>query len=198
MVGMSGRDEQAYDGELDMLRGLVRTIGVVVRDDGSAEKHRAEVRQLLHEHATDEAAAREAQEKSSRPAVDATPEYSQARYERYITALNNADNYAQLTLRDDRVRFARAAMAAADEELDPVYSNAYATGRQHAGADGWALGFFTPVFTTSDGTDCTVSELRHQPCSGLVQGVGPLTLIDLMALASRHTCQQTTGKDGRS
>lgn len=51
-------DGQAYDGELAMLRGLVRTLRVIVRNDGSPEKQRAEVRQLLAEHAGDEAAAR--------------------------------------------------------------------------------------------------------------------------------------------
>lgn len=67
-------DGQEYDGELAMLRGLVRTLRVVVRDDGSAEAQRAEVRQLLHEHVTDEAAARvEAEEKATASAAPATP-----------------------------------------------------------------------------------------------------------------------------
>ncbi|MFI1702012.1 hypothetical protein ACH419_39530 [Streptomyces bobili] len=46
-------DGQAYDGELAMLRGLVRTLRVVVREDNNV----AEVRRLLHQHAADEAAA---------------------------------------------------------------------------------------------------------------------------------------------
>lgn len=70
---MSGRDEQAYDGELDMLRGLVRTLRVVVRRDSSAEAQRAVVRQLLHEHVTDEAAARVEAEKATASAAPATP-----------------------------------------------------------------------------------------------------------------------------
>jgi hypothetical protein len=49
-------DGQAYDGELAMLRGLIRTLRVVVRPD---QVDVAEVRRLLHEHATDDAAARE-------------------------------------------------------------------------------------------------------------------------------------------
>lgn len=51
-------DGQAYDGELAMYRGLVRTLRAVVRDGGSAEAQRAEVQRLLHEHAADDAAAR--------------------------------------------------------------------------------------------------------------------------------------------
>lgn len=51
-------DGHAYPGELAMYRSLVRTLRVVVRDSGSAEKQRAEVCQLLHEHAADDAAAR--------------------------------------------------------------------------------------------------------------------------------------------
>lgn len=59
-------DGQAYDGELAMLRGLVRTLRVVVREDVDV----AEVRRLLHEHATDEAAARE---EATAEAAPATP-----------------------------------------------------------------------------------------------------------------------------
>lgn len=47
-------DAEAYPGELDMLRGLVRTLRVVVREDDSV----AEVRRLLHQHADDDRAAR--------------------------------------------------------------------------------------------------------------------------------------------
>lgn len=66
-------DGQAYDGELAMLRGLARTLRVVVRpDDTSVDV--AEVRRLLHEHAADEA---EAREKSSPAGADATPEFFQ-------------------------------------------------------------------------------------------------------------------------
>lgn len=64
-------DTEDYPGELAMLRGLVRTLRVVVREDASAEKQRAEVRQLLHEHASDDA---EAREKSSPAGADATPQ----------------------------------------------------------------------------------------------------------------------------
>ncbi|MCX4703925.1 hypothetical protein [Streptomyces sp. NBC_01373] len=126
-----------------------------------------------------------------------TPDYSEDRYGRYITALRNADTYAQLERREDLTRFARAAMQAADTELDPVYSNAYRVGHMHAGAAGWRLVDFTPVFTTSDGTDHPAAELRCQVCGGLEQGVGPQSLIDLMALASRHECPATR-KDDRT
>lgn len=63
-------DKQAYDGELAMLRGLVRTLHVVVRPD---QVDVGEVRRLLHEHATDDAAAREQQGKSTAASGDATP-----------------------------------------------------------------------------------------------------------------------------
>ncbi|MEV7389566.1 hypothetical protein [Streptomyces sp. NPDC091215] len=46
---------EAYDGELAMLRGLVRTLRVVVRPD---DADMAEVRRLLHHHASDDATAR--------------------------------------------------------------------------------------------------------------------------------------------
>ncbi len=120
-------------------------------------------------------------------------EYPAQRVDQYIAALRNADTYAQLEDRRDRERFARAVMAVADAETDPVYRSGYATGRQHAGADGWRLGGFTPVFTTSAGDDCPATELRHAPCGGLIQGVGPHTLIDLMALASQHECPTRKG-----
>ena len=48
-------DGQAYDGELAMLRGLVRTLRTVVRPDTA---DLGEVRRLLHHHATDDATAR--------------------------------------------------------------------------------------------------------------------------------------------
>lgn len=48
-------DGQAYDGELAMLRGLIRTLRTVVRPD-TADLD--EVRRLLHHHATDDATAR--------------------------------------------------------------------------------------------------------------------------------------------
>jgi hypothetical protein len=47
-------DGQAYDGELAMLRTLVRTLRVIVRYDDHATP---EVRRLLHQHLTDERAA---------------------------------------------------------------------------------------------------------------------------------------------
>ncbi|HZF92023.1 hypothetical protein [Streptomyces sp.] len=47
-------DAQAYPGELAMLRGLVRTLRVVVRPDDVDVR---EVRRLLHQHSADEGAA---------------------------------------------------------------------------------------------------------------------------------------------
>lgn len=57
-------DAEAYDGEVAMLRSLVRTLRVVIRDDASAETQRAEVRKLLWEHAADDAAARDTNDSS--------------------------------------------------------------------------------------------------------------------------------------
>ena len=48
---------------------------------------------------------------------------------------------------------------------------------------------FTPVFTTSDGTDVPATELRDVLCDGLIQGIGPHTLLDLTQLAAQHDCQ---------
>ncbi|MGJ5895115.1 hypothetical protein ACSCBZ_24645 [Streptomyces niveiscabiei] len=82
-------------------------------------------------------------------------------------------------------------------EADCAYRDGYATGRSHAGADGVVLTQYVPVFTTSSGDDYPISELRHRTCGGLVQGLGPHTLADLMALAAQHERDHTTGKDGR-
>ena len=48
---------------------------------------------------------------------------------------------------------------------------------------------FTPVFTTSDGTDVPATELRDVLCDGLIQGIGPHSLLDLTELAAQHDCQ---------
>ncbi|WP_435279107.1 hypothetical protein [Streptomyces sp. 1222.5] len=61
--------------------------------------------------------------------------YTAERIERYTTALREADTYAQLERQDDRERFARAVMAVADAETDPVYRSGYQTGHMHAGSD---------------------------------------------------------------
>jgi hypothetical protein len=60
-------------------------------------------------------------------------DYPAERVQRYVTALNDADLYAQLSTPADRERFARAVMAVADAETDPVYKSGYDTGRKHAG-----------------------------------------------------------------
>jgi len=63
-------DEQAYDGELAMLRGLVRTLRAVVRDD-RADVAQREVRRLLYEHAADE---RDAYRREMNRPADAAPD----------------------------------------------------------------------------------------------------------------------------
>lgn len=70
-------DGQAYDGELAMLRGLVRTLRTVVREPNTFD----EVRRLLWEHASDETAAyKEAQEKAIPAGTTATPDFFQAEH----------------------------------------------------------------------------------------------------------------------
>jgi hypothetical protein len=115
------------------------------------------------------------------------------RLDRYMAALRAADTHAQLSDIRDLERLARAAMAVADTETDPVYRSGYATGRAHAGTSGWVLQLFTPVISLSDGSDRHATELRCAT-GHLVQGVGPHTLLDLMALAARHECQPGGGE----
>ena len=55
---------------------------------------------------------------------------------------------------------------------------------------------YTVVWTASDGSDIPATELRCILCGGLVQGVGPHTLLALTALANPHNCQNNR-KDGR-
>ncbi|WP_327592509.1 hypothetical protein [Streptomyces chartreusis] len=53
---------------------------------------------------------------------------------------------------------------------------------------------FAAVWTTSDGTDVPATELRCVLCNGLLQGVGPHTLLDLVTLAGQHNCQSEGGE----
>jgi len=53
---------------------------------------------------------------------------------------------------------------------------------------------FTVVWTRSDGSDVPATELRCVLCNGLVQGVGPHTLLDLNTLADQHNCQKGAAK----
>lgn len=80
---MNGRED--YPGQLDMLRGLIATIRVVV-DHGDLD----DVRKLLDEHQRDEQdAVAEARGKSSRrTAADATPGLN----DRQARLLDDADN----------------------------------------------------------------------------------------------------------
>jgi hypothetical protein len=88
---VTGLDKQAYDGELAMLRGLVRTLRVVVRPD---EVDVGEVRRLLHEHDRDEASARDQAE-----ATSAAQHFAAGHQE----ALDGHDPYrAQITGEDGR------------------------------------------------------------------------------------------------
>jgi hypothetical protein len=126
--------------------------------------------------------------------------YPDERVARYVEALRGADSYAQLTDPRDLERLARAVMAVADDETDPVYRSGYATGRQHAGAKGWLFSDFEAVTSTSDGSYGVAEEYRCRRCGAIgAQGVGPKALIDLMAMAARHECLprlDDTRKDG--
>ncbi|WP_435279108.1 hypothetical protein [Streptomyces sp. 1222.5] len=55
-------DGEAYEGELAMYRGLFRTLRVVVRPD---DAELGEVRRLLYQHASDDAAARAMAERTN-------------------------------------------------------------------------------------------------------------------------------------
>jgi hypothetical protein len=56
------------------------------------------------------------------------------RLDRYITALRNADQNAQLTP-TDLTRLAEAVIAVANDETDPVYRSGYTTGYMHGGGN---------------------------------------------------------------
>lgn len=70
-------DGQAYDGELAMLRGLVRTLRTVVRYGASAEAQRAEVQRLLAEHERDEQDAYAGLGEKATASATATPDFCQ-------------------------------------------------------------------------------------------------------------------------
>ena len=70
---------------------------------------------------------------------------------------------------------------------DDAVRDAYAAGRESAGADGWKLAGFRPVWTHSDGSDRPVSELRCQ-CGGLLQLPPGVSLLDLLIAATGHEC----------
>lgn len=111
------------------------------------------------------------------------------RLERYITALRDADAYAQLTDRRDLVRFAEAVIAAANDETDSVYRSGYATGRTHAGVESFRLDRFEAVISSSNGSYGAAEEYRCRDCGAVgAQGVESKSLLDLIAMASRHEC----------
>lgn len=113
------------------------------------------------------------------------------RLERYITALRDADTYAELGDRRDLVRFAEAVIAVANDETDPVYRSGYAVGRDHAGAKGWLFDSFEAVAFTNYGPSDSLpaNEYRCRNCGAIGgQGMDPKSLLDLMAMAARHEC----------
>lgn len=129
------------------------------------------------------------EEKTTPAGTAVTPTYSEGRIKRYTSALRAVDTHAQLDRWDDLTRFANAAMVAADEELNPVYRDAYGTGREHAGAAGWLLEQFEAVISTSNGDFGVAEEYRCRTCGAIgAQGTGPRSLLDLISMASRHEC----------
>lgn len=90
---------------------------------------------------------------------------------------------------------------AVNQFTDLVYRDAYAAGRMHAGAEGFALDRFEAVISTSCGSYGTAEEYRCRTCGAIgAQGDGSKSLLDLMAMASRHKCLPRVGdtptKDG--
>lgn len=125
-------DDEAYPGELQMLRALALGIRVAARKaDMDA------VQSLALDHAARDGDARD----KTRP----------------VSA-------------DDAVR------------------DAFAAGREAAGADGWKLSDFRAVFSRSDGSDRPVNELRCT-CGEIVPKPGNASLLDLVIVAARHQCR---------
>lgn len=110
----------------------------------------------------------------------------------------NAKTEAEAAPTDRRERYAAAlrshdplsaVISVANDETDPVYTGAYATGREHAGANGWVLGSFEAVIATSDGSYGAAEEYRCRRCGAIgAQGTDAKSLLDLMAMAARHEC----------
>lgn len=125
-------DDEAYPGELQMLRALALGIRVAAR-----KADMDQVQRLALDHAARDGDARD----KAKPVSG-----------------------------DDAVR------------------DAYAAGRESAGADGWKLTGFRPVWTHSDGSDRPVSELRCQ-CGGLLQLPPGVSLLDLLITATGHKCK---------
>lgn len=160
---------EAYDGELDMLRGLVSTLCV-----GAREGDLLMVQQALFNYAVDDANARE-QSSPARAEVEARTKAGAPTQQDAQTLL--AEVYRLRTLIVD---------------ADELYRAGYASGREQAGATGWKLNDFTPVFSLSDGSDKAATELRCR-CGHLTQSLHPVSLLDLVVLASRHHCKPTGG-----
>lgn len=70
---------------------------------------------------------------------------------------------------------------------DEAVREAFAAGRESAGADGFRLDGFRAVFSLSDGSDRPVNELRCR-CGQLVQRPGDASLLDLLIAATTHQC----------
>lgn len=131
IAGYQTPDDEAYPGELQMLRALALGIQVAAR-----KADMDQVQYLALDHAARDGDARDKAESVSA---------------------------------DDAVR------------------DAYAAGRESAGADGWKLTGFRPVWTHSDGSDRPVSELRCQ-CGGLLQLPPGVSLLDQVVAATDHEC----------
>lgn len=125
-------DDEAYPGELQMLRALALGIRVAAR-----KADMDQVQYLALDHAARDGDARD----KTRP----------------VSA-------------DDAVR------------------DAFAAGREGAGADGWKLSDFRAVFSRSDGSDRPVNELRCV-CGEIVPKPGNASLLDLVIVAAHHECR---------
>lgn len=131
-IGADATPGEAYDGELAMLRGLVRTLRAVVRDD-RADVAQREVRRLLYEHAADE---RDAYRRAmGHSPADTTPFFQPGHTYEYAAL--------HILFRCDAV------------STHPVTREPSAVGwvRYHGG--GWSSGDYSPAEYTDGWTDVT-------------------------------------------
>ena len=104
-------------------------------------------------------------------------------------AARKADmNRVQYLALDHAARDGDARDKGASVSADDAVRDAFAAGRESAGADGWKLTNFRPVWTHSDGSDRPVSELRCQ-CGALEQRPPGVSLLDLLITATGHECK---------
>lgn len=99
---------------------------------------------------------------------------------------DRAEETAALLAEIDRLR---SLFHGAPVDVDRVYRDAYATGREHAGARAFVLDNFEAVVSTSNGSYGVADEYRCRKCGAIgAQGDDAKSILDLAAMASRHEC----------